>query len=359
MGQFLYILSNYGFVMIFGILAIATAFIHSPRVEGMESYRKSRRILGAAYALMALYCILRLHLIHDYWSYCVLVIVTYSFAWMTYFSILTLMEIPHYQQRSFYIDVLIPIMIIIAVSVTGSFFPKLLTEVHVAIACLYVIKICRMFYVTGSEYFKCKGELENYFEDSREYRWIGFIIIFTFPMLIGSILAFFIANKYHVFFAIVPIFYIYYTIKLINFASTKVNMIRRKNLKAAKADVEAVKEKISGIEEKVGPLAEQWVREKRYCREDLSIKDVAKEMGTNHNYLSQYLNNILNMSFQVWLNTLRIEESKILLTEEEGMSIEEIGAKVGIPQNYNFSRWFKTVTGTTPFQYRKYSQGNK
>ena len=95
------------------------------------------------------------------------------------------------------------------------------------------------------------------------------------------------------------------------------------------------------------------VSEKKFCREGLTIKDVALEMGTNQNYLSQYLNNCLNKTFQVWLNTLRIEESKKLLTSSEKMSIEEIGKRVGIPQNYNFSRWFRVVTDMTPFQYRR------
>lgn len=76
-------------------------------------------------------------------------------------------------------------------------------------------------------------------------------------------------------------------------------------------------------------------------------------MGTNHNYLSQYLNNYKGMTFQIWLNTLRIEKSKILLTSGEKISIEEVGVRVGIPQSYNFSRWFKAITGTTPYQFRK------
>ena len=100
-------------------------------------------------------------------------------------------------------------------------------------------------------------------------------------------------------------------------------------------------------------MVDEWVNSKKFCRESLTIKDVAIEMGTNHNYLSQYLNNTLNMTFQVWLNTLRIEESKNLLTSGEKLSIEEIGIKVGIPQNYNFSRWFKVITDMTPLQYRR------
>lgn len=55
----------------------------------------------------------------------------------------------------------------------------------------------------------------------------------------------------------------------------------------------------------------------------------------------------------VLLNTLRIEESKNLLTSGEKISIEEVGIRVGIPQSYNFSRWFKAITEMTPYQYRK------
>lgn len=50
---------------------------------------------------------------------------------------------------------------------------------------------------------------------------------------------------------------------------------------------------------------------------------------------------------------LRIEESKSLLTDKNKKSIEEIGTMVGFSQTYNFSKWFRTVTGTTPFRYRK------
>lgn len=103
---------------------------------------------------------------------------------------------------------------------------------------------------------------------------------------------------------------------------------------------------------KVGVFLERWVKEKRYCTAELSIKDVATQIGTNHNYLSKYLNECLGITFQMWLNTLRIEESKQILSTEN-ISIEEVGIKVGIPESYNFSRWFKVITGTTPLRYRK------
>ena len=37
----------------------------------------------------------------------------------------------------------------------------------------------------------------------------------------------------------------------------------------------------------------------------------------------------------------------------EKMTIEEVGRQVGFPESYNFSRWFKTITGTTPRRFRE------
>jgi YesN/AraC family two-component response regulator len=53
------------------------------------------------------------------------------------------------------------------------------------------------------------------------------------------------------------------------------------------------------------------------------------------------------------LNTLRIEKSKEYLGAGSRMSIEEIGTKVGYQNIYNFSRWFKIVTGMSPSEWRK------
>ena len=137
---------------------------------------------------------------------------------------------------------------------------------------------------------------------------------------------------------------------MVNYSPRKICEMRNENVVADEANITTISKSVaSTIEAKI----EQWIEEKNYCKANLSIKDVALEIGTNRSYLSKYINSCLNISFQVWLNTLRIEESKKLLATEK-LSIEEIGIRVGIPQSYNFSRWFKVVTGETPFKYRQH-----
>ena len=134
----------------------------------------------------------------------------------------------------------------------------------------------------------------------------------------------------------------------------KIEAIRAHNITLQKKEEEKqATQKTKDLSEKLGPKVEKWIEEKLYCKPDLNIKDVAMQMGTNQSYLSAYLNKHHNMTFQVWLNGLRIEESKTILTSGEKISIEEVGIRVGIPQSYNFSRWFKLITDMTPYQFRK------
>ena len=182
-------------------------------------------------------------------------------------------------------------------------------------------------------------------------------LLIALLMSVATVFAFYFKDVRITYFLCLPLIYTYIALKIINFMPTKIENIRAKNLYLEAKEEEQRKEeedaKALELQEKIGTRVDTWVVEKKYCRPELTIKDVALEMGTNHNYLSAYLNKSLNVNFQTWLNTLRIEESKTYLTSGEKMSIEEIGIRVGIPQSYNFSRWFRIVVGKTPLQYKK------
>ena len=111
--------------------------------------------------------------------------------------------------------------------------------------------------------------------------------------------------------------------------------------------------------EKVASLIAKWVEAEKYTTPGINIKDVATQMGTNSNYLSVYLNKVLDVSFATWLNTLRIDKSKEYLCGNQRLSIEECGIKVGYTSLYNYSRWFKTITGMSPSEWRKNQCNNK
>ena len=207
-----------------------------------------------------------------------------------------------------------------------------------------------------NEYRKCQQELDNFYDDGPNIIWIRNLIFMSLFMSGVTIVSFYIhtAPVLLSYYLTIPIIYAYIVYRVLDFMPKKIEAIRASNIEITRKEEEKqAAQKTKDLSEKLGPKVEKWIEDKLFCQSDLNIKDVAMQIGTNQSYLSAYLNKHNNVTFQVWLNSLRIEESKLLLRSGEKISIEEVGARVGIPQSYNFSRWFKAITGMTPFQFRK------
>ena len=61
---------------------------------------------------------------------------------------------------------------------------------------------------------------------------------------------------------------------------------------------------------------------------------------------------MLGTNFQQWLHTLRIEEAKHIMAEDPKIKLYTVANSVGIPKVYNFSRWFKIITGVNALAWR-------
>lgn len=361
--QLTYILFNFGYISIFSILTAVVTLLNMPKKDpALKSYRKSRYVLGCATGLMVFYCTFRIMMpLHfgDYIDFWLLSTFTLIFSWLSYASFLFLIETPRYRMKNFIADGVIPASCMLVAGGIGVLFPSIQKTMMVLFGCTYGVKCAWMLYTCIKEYKKCMKEIENYYDEGPDMKWMYSTLIVCFVLSISTIGVLYIPLLQKPYYFLLPIIYVYLTFKVVGFATKKIDIIRRKNIELEKEPEPIKKEKKQDLSSKLGPLVEEWIYEKKFCREGLTIKDVALEMGTNQNYLSQYLNNCLDKTFQVWLNTLRIEESKSLLTSSEKLSIEEIGIRVGIPQNYNFSRWFRVVTDMTPFQYRRLHQSGK
>lgn len=89
-----------------------------------------------------------------------------------------------------------------------------------------------------------------------------------------------------------------------------------------------------------------------YFNETLSLNDVSLSVGISHSYLSELFKEITNQNFISYLNMYRIEQAKILLSNNDVL-IKDIGIKCGFNSTQNFIRVFKKYTNITPLQYRK------
>ncbi|MGL5729573.1 MAG: helix-turn-helix domain-containing protein [Bacteroidales bacterium] len=91
---------------------------------------------------------------------------------------------------------------------------------------------------------------------------------------------------------------------------------------------------------------------KLYLKENITLHFVAESLNVNPRLLSEYLNNMLGVNFNTWINSLRIEEVKSIINNKEEESLTEIAYKTGFSDLAAMSRIFKRLQGETPTAYR-------
>lgn len=83
----------------------------------------------------------------------------------------------------------------------------------------------------------------------------------------------------------------------------------------------------------------------------ITLEDVADHVHLHPSYFSSLFKKSTGSSFKEYLNMVRIEESKRLLTNTD-FSIIDIAISVGFEDQSYFSKVFKKFTGLTPKQFR-------
>ena len=102
-------------------------------------------------------------------------------------------------------------------------------------------------------------------------------------------------------------------------------------------------------------LNELMEKEEVYLNPDLTLKNLAKMLKIHPNYLSRIINEQFEMSFNDYINKLRILKAMKMLTDpaEKGKSILDIMYTTGFYSKSVFNTAFKKFTKTTPSVYRK------
>ena len=113
---------------------------------------------------------------------------------------------------------------------------------------------------------------------------------------------------------------------------------------------EVKKEKLAERMSKPVEDAVRFVR--RHYREPLSLEDAASAAGVSASYLSRVFKEKTGTGFSEYLTQVRLEESKRLLTET-ALSIREVAAGVGYPDEKYYSKLFKKNIGIKPTDYRR------
>jgi two-component system, response regulator YesN len=119
--------------------------------------------------------------------------------------------------------------------------------------------------------------------------------------------------------------------------------------------VELIKRKKKGKKSWVIEKAVLYIKE--HYHHDLKASEVANEIHVTPNYFSVIFKREMDQSFNEYLNELRIEKAKYLLTDTSDR-IFEIAKDVGYKEYKYFVQVFRKKTGMTPTDYRDYKETN-
>ncbi len=91
-----------------------------------------------------------------------------------------------------------------------------------------------------------------------------------------------------------------------------------------------------------------------FLKKDLRISDVARLIGSNRTYISNFINQEMDMSFSDYINTFRVKHAQHMLAElETPIPLLEVGELSGFTNEVSFYRNFKKIVGCTPSNWRK------
>lgn len=90
-----------------------------------------------------------------------------------------------------------------------------------------------------------------------------------------------------------------------------------------------------------------------HYKEDLSLSDLAENFALTESYLSRLIKERTGITFKSYLNQLKVNYAKKLLTEKK-MKVSEVAESVGVQNVNTFIRMFKQYEGVTPGKYSTY-----
>lgn len=198
--------------------------------------------------------------------------------------------------------------------------------------------------------------------------WLRFLF---YGMVVMWLLIVFWRNDQVIFSAatIFTIFIGYFGIKQVGLLPTQklkeeVNTATmQENTDAKELIIEKKKYAKSGLSEDAAlelhiKLCSLMKNEKPYTEPELKLIDLSDKLNTHPNYLSQVINEKEGVNFYEYINRLRIEEFKEMISRKENQQFTIIGLafECGFNSKASFNRFFKKTTGLSPAEYIKKNQ---
>ena len=247
----------------------------------------------------------------------------------------------------------------ILVAVAKYFYPG--DTVDNARKILFAIQVFIVIYFGYRKLHTFDRDIANVYADTEgrdttavKHLLIAFVITSLCSAIANALGRQYFAQSDWMVFAVLPPF------SVMLFALSYIGFIRDFSFEQFAEDSKEYTEQPTGnttaIEErKVGNSIEKFfITKQLYLTPNLKIGDVAKSTGICRTYISNYINQTKGMSFSDYINSLRVEHAKNLLSSNvENTKIATIATRSGFSSEQSFYRNFHKFTGMKPLEWVK------
>lgn len=227
----------------------------------------------------------------------------------------------------------------------------------VVIACLAVIllRAVKQYNKTLENYYAEYPELSGKRLDSVVMAFFLYGILsminllsFSRPVVVGSVI---VASVLFVVFAVALV----NLQRLFSLVSPAFAYERMADRKPSEEPAETMPEPSeSSVSMSMDDAVYNWTsrQDKPYLKRGITVASVSAEMKISPRVLSDYLNNVYEVNFNTWINTLRLEQAAEMMLENPKLPFKDLYAKVGFSDLAAFAKAFKKCYGMAPGQFR-------
>jgi len=363
--------------LIVGCIGLAVIFLTLPlpKTEALKKYRISLRFLAGGYLTMAIIKILvmafDLSLVNIV-SMDTLITASLQ-ATLFVISLITLIN-PRFVTKTYLYKQIAPVLILgildmifctiwedlqihsIADLIRYKFHPvMIIRELFLFYYIFQLIYLTRLFF----RQVKLFGyEMANYFSECSNQclPWVKYCFYAALSVGIGALLSCFMLADSWIF-----MFTVIYTLFYLGFGIYYIQYPRRfVYIEPAIYPPGSSTDKVLNNKKRLvwDELKNKIIADKYYLTPGVNIEDMAQYLKIGRTTLSTFINNEEDMNFNVWINSLRVEEAKNLLTNFPEYSLSQVSELVGYSEPSSFSRQFKLITNESPSVWRQACQSD-
>lgn len=290
------------------------------------------------------------------------------------FSLMNLLE--DGDNDKFFINV--ALVIVFSCILMRSFWMEpgaLRTSILIGTVILFLINCVSHIVVFHRTYLRSVQKIEQYYdeEENNKMKWIRFCYIMMMLtemfVLVYMLLPRGFMKVYTIWYSL---FMLYFSANFISFLGSNKLLLdafayktlsgqeiierleRRKRMRKGAKETQPNDSLLTEQEmNKIERSLAKWVKDKRFRAYDKTREEIAKELNTSKEMLHMFFVTHIGLDFKTWRTHLRIEEAKVLLLENPGMSINIVAELSGFSDRSNFHRQFTKIVGCSPKQWRE------